>query len=360
MVTILVFALILLIVVIGHELGHFFVAKWCGVRVEEFGFGLPPKIWGYRPKDSETEYTLNALPIGGFVRLYGEDGEERQSPRSFAAQHPAKKIAILTAGVIMNLIIAWVAFTIVGLMGSLSIISEDQLADNPEARTIVTQVAPESPAEEQGLRFGDQIVSINGDQVVTPSDIREIIGANQGQTLSVDIQRGSTTETIEVLARENAPEDQGSVGISMQLVINQRVGLLQAMQEAVMRIWTVVVTTITILSQMIGSWIVPGVEVPAEADVRGPVGMVSAVGEFRQLGLSYVITFVGLISTSLALFNILPIPALDGGRIVFVAIEWIKGSPVKAEWEAAVHTTGFMLVIGLSILITIRDVINLF
>ena len=360
MVTILLFAFILLIVVIGHELGHFFVAKWCGVRVEEFGFGLPPKIWGFRPKGSETEYTINALPIGGFVRLYGEDGHERDSPRSFAAQAPWKKIAILVAGVVMNIIIAWGAFTIVGLIGISRIIPETAIDNYPSAETIISIVASGSPAEDQGLRFGDQIISINGQSIQTPSDVQEIITANRGETLSIDIQRGSTLETVDVLAREDAPPEQGSVGIGMQLVVTEQSGVFQAMQEGAIRIWVVVTTTISLLSELVWSWIVPGVDAPAEADVRGPIGMVSAVGEFRQLGLAYVITFVGLISTSLALFNILPIPALDGGRIVFVVIEWIKGSPVKAEWEAAVHTTGFMLVIGLSILVTIRDVINLF
>lgn len=360
MVTLLIFILILMIVVIGHELGHFLVARWCGVRVEEFGFGIPPKIFGYRPKHSETEYTINTLPIGGFVRLYGEDGEHRESSVSFASKKPWQKIAILVAGVVMNILIAWIAFTVVGMMGSLVAIPESSVSEYPDAQTIVASVSAESPAQSSGIRFGDRILSLNDKEVQTPSEVRGIIANNLGKELTIQIQRGEEFLDVSVLARENAPEGQGSVGIAMQLVVIEKVGLVQSMGDAVLRIASVVTMTFDVLGQVILSWILPDVSVPAEADVRGPIGMVSAVGEFRQLGFVYIVTFVGLISTSLALFNILPIPALDGGRVVFVAIEWIKGSPVKQEWEAMVHTAGFLIVIGLTIFVTIRDVIQLF
>ena len=360
MITLLIFILILGVVVIGHELGHFMVARWCGVRVEEFGFGIPPKIAGFRPKNSETEYSLNSLPIGGFVRLYGEDGDHQDSPRSFASKKPWQKIAILVAGVGMNLLIAWVAFTIVGLMGSLVAIPEESVSEFPDSKTIIATIAPDSPAQEVGLRFGDTIVSVNGQEVQTPSEIQTFISENLGKELTLTIQRGQEVEEIQVLARSEAPEGQGAIGIAMQLTTIERLGLFPAMRDAVLRIYSVITMTLEVLGQLIVSWIMPGVAVPAEADVRGPIGMVSAVGEFRQLGLVYIVTFVGLISTSLALFNILPIPALDGGRVVFVVIEWLKGSPVKAEWETAVHTIGFLVVIGLTILVTIRDLINLF
>ena len=151
--TILLFIGILVIVVIGHEFGHFIVAKWNGVKVEEFGFGLPPKIWGFKPKGSETEYNINALPIGGYVKLLGEEGDDRDNPRSFASKKPWQRIAILSAGVIMNIIIAVIAFTVVGMMGSQVGIDDAVINSNKYTNitTIIAMISKDSPAKKSDL-----------------------------------------------------------------------------------------------------------------------------------------------------------------------------------------------------------------
>ncbi len=356
--TLLIFAAILLLVVIGHEFGHFIVAKWCGVKVEEFGFGFPPKLFGYRPKGSETEYTVNLLPIGGFVRLYGEEGEHGDDQRSFAAKTPLQRIAILSAGVIVNLIIAVGAFTIVGMMGSTVLVTEDQRDEVANPAVTISQVLPDSTAESAGLKFGDRIVAVNGESVETVTSVQSVIGESAGEEISLTLERGSQEITQEVTVPELSDDDSGKIGVGLALAGTVRLGFLEALGQSFVRIWVIVARTIEFIGVGLIS-LVTTIEAPAEADVRGPVGLVQVVGDFRALGATYIVTFVGLISTSLALFNILPIPALDGGRILFVLIEMIKGSPVSKELEGRVHMGGYLVLMGLMLLVTANDIINL-
>jgi regulator of sigma E protease len=359
--TILLFIGILVIVVIGHEFGHFIVARWNGVKVEEFGFGLPPKIWGYKPKNSETEYNINALPIGGYVKLLGEEGDNRDNPRSFASKKPWQRISILSAGVIMNIIIAVIAFTIVGMLGSQVGIDDSEINSDKYTNitTLIATVAKDSPAEKADLRFGDEIQSIAGIKVITQDEVSNIIKNNIGQSIDIVIKRGEQTLTKTLEPRENPPEGQGAIGISTQLTGMQKFSLFESFKLSFIRIYVIISTTLYILGQMIMSLFTQA-PLPAEADVTGPVGLVRVVGDIRDLGLTYIITFVGLISTSLALFNILPIPALDGGRIVFVIIEWIKGSPVSQALENKFHVAGYSILMLLTLLVTVRDIIKLF
>lgn len=358
MTTILVFALILLLVVIGHEFGHFIVAKWCGVKVEEFGFGFPPKLFGYRPKGSETEYTFNWLPIGGFVRLYGEEGDHAEDTRSFAAKSPWQRIAILAAGVTVNLIIAVIAFTVVGMMGSTVLVSEESRGQVENAAVTISQVLPDSPAEQAGIKFGDRIVEVNETSVTDVQTTQDVIAEASGETIILSIERGRETLDTEVAVPEVVNGEPGKIGVGLGLAGTVRLGFWESLGQSFIRIWVIVRSTIQFIGVGLASLVTP-VELPAEADVRGPVGLVQVVGDFRALGAAYIVTFVGLISTSLALFNILPIPALDGGRIVFVLVEMIKGSPVSKELENRVHMGGYVVLLGLMLLVTANDIINL-
>jgi len=359
--TILLFIGILVIVVIGHEFGHFIVAKWNGVKVEEFGFGLPPKIWGFKPKNSETEYNINALPIGGYVKLLGEEGDSKDNPRSFASKKPWQRIAILSAGVIMNIIIAVIAFTIVGMMGTQTVIDESEINSGKFSNitTMITTVAENSPADQADLRLGDEIQSIAGTKVMTTQDVSNIIKENLGKKVEIVVKRGDQTLNKTIEPRENPPAGQGAIGITQELTGFMRLSFFEALQTAFVKIYIIITTTVYVLAQMIMS-IFTKAPLPAEADVTGPIGLVQVVGEVRDLGLDYIITFIGLISTSLALFNILPIPALDGGRIVFVIIEWIKKSPVSQSLENKFHIVGYSVLMLLTLLVTLRDIIKLF
>ncbi len=359
--TLLLFIGILVIVVIGHEFGHFIVARWNGVKVEEFGFGLPPKIWGFKPKGSDTEYNINLLPIGGYVKLLGEEGDKRDNPESFASKKPWQRIAILSAGVIMNIIIAVIAFTIVGMLGTQVQINESDIDSGQytNVTTLITSVAEDSPAKAAGLRFGDEIQSINGIKVVTQSEVSQVINENAGKSIDIVVNRGDETITKNITPRENPPEGQGATGITIELTGLQKLSFFESFKLSFVRIYVIVTTTLSILGQMIAS-IFTRAPLPPEAEVTGPVGLVQIVGDFQDLGVAYIITFIGLISTSLALFNILPIPALDGGRIVFVIIEWIKKSPVSQTVENRFHLVGYSILLLLMLLVTAKDIIKLF
>ena len=361
LITTILFVFILAIVVIGHEFGHFIVAKWNGVKVEEFGFGLPPKIWGFKPKNSETEYNINALPIGGYVKLLGEEGDNKDNPRSFASKKPWQRIAILSAGVIMNIIIAVIAFTIVGMLGSQIAINETDINSNKYTNitTLITTVAEDSPAKKADLRLGDEIQTIAGIKVITPTDVSKIIKDNIGKKIDIVVKRGDQTLTKTLEPRENPPAGQGLVGISTRLTGMQELSFFEALKVSFIRIYEIISSTLYILGQMIMSLFTQA-PLPAEASVTGPIGLVQIVGDIKDLGLGYIITFIGLISTSLAFFNILPIPALDGGRIVFVIIEWIKGSPVNQELENRFHLISYSLLLVLILLVTVQDIIKLF
>jgi regulator of sigma E protease len=359
--TILLFIGILVIVVIGHEFGHFIVARWNGVKVEEFGFGLPPKIWGYKPKNSETEYNINALPLGGYVKLLGEEGDNKDNPRSFASKKPWQRIAILSAGVIMNIIIAVITFTIVGMLGSQVSIDDSEINSDKYSNVAVriATVAKDSPAEKSDLKFGDEIQNIAGIEIANQDEVTNIIKDNIGKSIDIVVKRGEQTLTKTLEPRENPPEGQGAIGISTQLTGMQKFSLFESFKLSFIRIYIIISTTLYILGQMIISLFTQA-PLPAEADVTGPVGLVQVVGDIRVLGFPYILTFIGLFSTSLALFNILPIPALDGGRIVFVIIEWIKGSPVSQALENKFHIAGYSILMLLTLLVTIKDIINLF
>lgn len=359
--TILLFIFILAIVVIGHEFGHFIVAKWNGVKVEEFGFGLPPKIWGFKPKGSETEYNINALPIGGYVKLLGEEGDNRDNPRSFASKKPWQRIAILSAGVTMNFIIAIIAFTVIGMLGSQVAITDSDIESGKYTNisTMITSVSDNSPAKESDLRMGDEIRSIAGKKVVTESEVSKLIESNVGKSIEIEVKRGNNVLTKELTPRENPPEGQGATGIVIQLTGLQKLGLFESIRLAFIRIYVIISTTLYVLGQMISS-LFTGAKLPPEAEVTGPVGLVQVVGDVRDLGIGYIITFIGLISTSLGFFNLLPIPALDGGRILFVIIEWIKKSPVNQKLENQIHMIGYSILMLLILAVTVKDIIKLF
>jgi regulator of sigma E protease len=360
MITAILFILILSVVVISHEWGHFMAAIKSGVKVDEFGFGFPPKLFGYRPKGSETEYTFNLLPIGGFVRLEGEDGEHKDDPRSFAAKGYWTKVFILSAGVMMNLVVAFLAFTIAGVMGARVQLPESEYG-SPEFTdqgVTITTVIEDSPADDADLRFGDIVTSVNGEEITSIDGLQEIIKSNEGSEISMVIERGNQTLEKQVLARDDYGENEGATGIAIGITGIERMGLFEAMGRSVQRMLAVILLTFQVLFILVES-IFTSTEVPAGAEVTGPVGLVNVINDFRDLGAVYLINLVGLISMSLAIFNILPIPALDGGRILFATIEKVKGSPINPNTEAIVHTVAFYILIGLMIMVAVCDVINI-
>jgi regulator of sigma E protease len=349
------------ILVLVHEFGHFITAKWAGIRVEEFAIGFPPRLFGV--KRGETLYSINLLPIGGFVRMPGENGETTDEagnydPRSFAAKPAGKRAIVLAAGVTMNLILAVVLFTTAEAIGQV------------QFRSAIGSVQDNSPAAQAGLTTGDQIISINGHPTKYWQDVTGQLIALDGQvpsnaktfpvTLVVRHPDSSTPVTITVDARAHPAPDQGYLGIgrdaSNPYVL--RVPIWQAPAAGVSDIRDVAVATVGGISQIIQG------KLPWNQAVEGPVGIVRDTGTVAsfvpETGPYWLLYLTAALSLNLAFVNILPIPALDGGRLLFIGIEVLRrGKRISAEREALVNLAGMGVLLLLMLIVTINDVGNI-
>ena len=342
---IFVLAMIAMIValVVIHELGHFAVAKFFGVRVNEFGVGFPPKLFGWRK--GETEYTFNAVPLGGFVRLEGE--EDPTDPRSLASKSPGVRAAILVAGSFMNAVLA------VAIFAALFMVPRDVTVGD----VVVRDVSPNSPAAEAGIGPGDRIVAVDGQPVESTNQVSAGITRNLGSDLSLTLESGGQAREISLIPRWRPPEGEGNVGVRLGLE-NERVESLSYYPwEAVGKGAAQVVEVVTLTWRSITHWLFRD----APAPFSGPVGIVSGSKEAVDIGgLDTLIPLAALLSISLAIFNILPIPALDGGRLLFVIIEMIRGGKkIPAEKERLVHMLGFALLITLVLMVSYNDIARL-
>lgn len=350
--TILIFLGMLLALVLVHEWGHFIVAKKAGCNVEEFGFGFPPrlisKMW------HGTLYSINLLPIGGFVKIEGEDmNEETPAATSFASKSASWRIAILSAGVVMNLILAAVLLSVESALGSPTIVTDANRNSLSNIMTYVLEVAPESPAAQAGLQPYDRIVQYSAVEQPSISQIQEATKNAAGTPVAIEVERAGQHQTFTVTPRVNPPEGQGAIGISMG-----ETGLLQApwytapwhgVQKTAMMTGAIVSQFAGLIQKLFAHENVGQV-------LTGPIGIAIYTKEAASLGLSYFLEFAAMISINLAIINILPLPALDGGRILFVIIEKIMGRRVPANVEGYVHTAGFALLIVLMIAITFKDI----
>ncbi|OHA91962.1 MAG: hypothetical protein A3J09_00450 [Candidatus Zambryskibacteria bacterium RIFCSPLOWO2_02_FULL_51_21] len=347
--SVIIFLIILSALIVVHELGHFLAARKFGIRVDEFGLGYPPlakKLFKWKGAD----FTLNWLPFGGFVKIYGESPTEEnaKSPESFQSKNRGIQAAVLVAGVFFNFLFAWLLISLGFMTGIPSPAGMDLPLTNPH--TVITLVVPGSPAALAGFKVGDVIRSF------TPEEATSYIKSSAGP-IRFDIQRGK-----EILQKTVTPETgilpgTRAIGISMETIGTVRLpphkALWQGLKTASALTWLTGKAIGTLISQA----------VLGRADltaVTGPVGIVGMVGEIRQLGLSYLVTFTALLSINLSIINLLPFPALDGGRLVFVAIESATRKKIPPRFFNAVNAMGFALLIFLMILITVRDVRNIF
>lgn len=350
---ILIFVLALSILVLVHEFGHFLAAKLTGVKVEEFGLGLPPKIiskkkWG-------TIWSLNLLPIGGFCKLYGEDspaslGQAQEKKYSFQCKNPWQKGLIVIGGVLMNLLLAVIVFAVVyGIVG----------VPKEVDRVKVIGLAKDSPAMIAGIKENDIVIKIGEKELKKASELTDEIGKNKGKEIDLIIDRDGEIKSVKIQVRNEAPEGQGLLGIvisntEMEKIrwyrIDKSIGA--GFREAYY--WGEII--FRGVTGMIGG-LLRG-EVPK--DVSGPIGMFQATSSIRNnQGLLAVIHFFGVISVNLAVVNILPFPALDGGRIIFVIYELIFRKKANQRLEMIVNNIGMMILLSLVLLITVGDVVKL-
>jgi len=371
LLTIITFVLVLSLLVFVHELGHFITARRFGIKAEEFGFGFPPRVWGmYKNAEGKwkhvwgkrevtdcptTVYSINLIPMGGFVKIKGEDGESLEKD-SFAVRKIWQRAVVLSAGVLMNIILAAVLISsglMIGMPQDLEELSPGAVVRDRQIQII--QIASPSPAKDAGIMVGDIIISINGQTFDNYQSIQKITDENVGKSLDYKIKRG--TEIIDFMVTPEMSQEvkKGIIGVNLVEIGIVKYpwyrAIWQGVQSTASLTWAILVAFYDLFRGLVLGHGVSG-------DVAGPVGIATLTGRVARMGLIYVLQFTALLSINLAIINFLPFPALDGGRVLFLIIEKIKGSPVKRKVENVIHNIGFALLMLLVLVVTFRDVLK--
>ncbi len=335
-ITIVSFVIVLSVLVLIHELGHFWAARLLGIRVRELGIGFPPRFRGI--SRNGVLYSLNAIPVGGFVRLEGESDPTAQD--GYAGKPVWARAIVLIAGSGMNLLLAWVIFA------GLAALPYERLVDST---IVIVEVMPDSPADDAGLQAGDVIRSVNGVDVLTLDQLAARVSASP-ENATLRVLRGSTPLAVRLALRANPPPGQGAMGVSIRWtdpVFEQyRPALWQAPVNGVRLMGNIVTFTATELGRAIGTSSDPG--------IAGPVGIAQATGEAAQAGIVQLLSIVGLLSLNLGILNLLPIPALDGGRLPFLVLETLRrGRRLPPQMENLIHAAGFVFLLSLILFVTL-------
>ncbi len=358
MFTLIVFLVVIAILVLSHEFGHFIVAKMRGIRVDEFGFGFPPRVIG--KKFGETVYSLNLLPFGGFVKIYGEDAlEESADPRNFSSRSIATRFWIIFAGVAMNFLVAYFLFSIGHAVGLPTAVDDDTRAGASDIRVQIVEVVAGSPAAQAGLLPGDTIAALQyaGERVrvTTSAEVQTFVAAHVSEEITVELTRGAEMRLVALVPRRNPPPGEGALGSAMI-----RVGIVAAPWYRAP--WegakTTLYTTLAV-GQGLFTFFKNLATGNVIGEVAGPVGIARVAGDAGRLGFVYLLQLTALLSVNLGILNLLPIPALDGGRILFLLIEKIRGTPVSARISQLTHAIGFAVLILLMLFITYRDIVKI-
>lgn len=363
---ILIFLIILLVLVLVHEFGHFFSAKKFGIRVDEFGFGFPPKLFSV--KKGETEYSFNALPFGGFVKIFGEtpDEENMNGPdkdRSFVNKPAWQQAIVLFAGVFANFLLAWLLFSI-GFMSGLptSVGSQPNGYQMKDTRLVIVSVLAKSPADLAGLKSGDKIIAVKSEKDIladlSPESLRSFVLSHSEKQIEIDYTRGQDTTVIvsKMKAASAEPKGAPAIGIAMDEIGTVKLNFFPALWEGIKLDWSVTKSTALGLYTLVAQGIAGK---GSFSSITGPVGLVGTVGDAYKFGFAYLMSFAALISVNLAIINIIPFPALDGGRLLFILIEKIKGSRINPEAANIANMIGFAILIILMLLVTYHDIVKL-
>ena len=338
-VTLAVFAVVLSLLVLVHEIGHYGAARLLGVRVRELGVGFPPRI--HAVSRGGIEYSINALPFGGFVRLYGED--DPSQPDGFAAQSIRVRTAIIAAGAVMNLLLAWVIFSgfAAAVLGPVADIAGD---------VVVRDVAEASPADRAGIMPGDRLDEVDGIPVTSANQLADLVDRSTGSPVTLRVIRGAVPMAVQLVPRADPPQGEGAMGVTIAFenaaLVRERIPLWRAPVDGAL----IGAAFFVEVGREVRRW---GAGT-AEPDLAGPVGIAQITGEAARNGLVDLIWLVAVLSLNLAVLNILPIPALDGGRLLFLLIETVRGGRrISSRVEGMIHLAGFAVLIGLIITVTL-------
>ncbi len=357
--TIIIFIAILGILVLVHEWGHFIVAKKSGLSVEEFGFGFPPRIWSI--KKGETTYSINLIPLGGFVKILGEDGNGADNPKSFASKPISIRSLITVSGVVMNFILGATLLIIGFYIGLPQALDKDTKETAENIQIQIVGVSTGSPAEVAGLRLGDSIFSVASldgkkTKIAEVTTLQNFVREHGGREIILGIKQGKKLFDVKITPRVSPPEGEGALGVALVKtgIVSYRwhQSVWLGVKSSFIVTWEIIKGFAGLLKNLIMRGQVP-------KEVTGPVGIAVLTSQAASLGFAYILNLVALISFNLAVLNLIPFPALDGGRLLFLGIEKIKGSKVNPKVENAIHSVGMVLLLALVVLITYRDILKL-
>src|SRR3989344_2558698 len=354
MITVIIFFAILVLLVLIHEFGHFIAAKKNGVFVEEFGFGFPPRLFG--KKIGETLYSFNLIPLGGFVKLYREEYQEgdkkknkKQIPdaRAFVLKKPGVKTIIILGGVLMNFLLGWILISYLLVSG----------VPSPTGVSII-EIQKDSPAASVGLQKGDVLLSVKANEkkipLTTTYDLISITQEYGDKPVLLEVKRSGKNIEFPITPRKQPPEGQGALGIVITQLVETKsypwyTAPFYGLKEAFSRTRTIIIEVAKIPAQLLTTQ-------KTNVEFTGPVGIAKIVGEARKYGFKAILELTALLSLNLAVFNILPFPALDGGRLLFVAYEWLTKKRPNEHFERNMNLIGIILLLSLSVLVTINDI----
>jgi regulator of sigma E protease len=343
LLTIVIFLALIAVLILAHEFGHFITARLSGVKVEEFGIGFPPRLLSF--KGGETIYSLNAIPLGGFTKMLGE--EDPTLPGSLASKSIAARFLVLSAGSMMNILLPILLFTIAFM------IPHDMLSEKVQ----IEEVASGSPAQSAGIESSDIILEINGRSIKNRGDVGYLIHLNLGSEVEILLQKPDLSQKeVTVKPRWNPPQGQGAIGVMIigteSTVVRESYPIWKAVPSSITHCWEILV----LFRNEVVSWFIRG----TAPQLAGPIGIAELTGEVAKAGISPLLEFAALISINLAIINLFPFPGLDGGRLVFVALEWVRrGKRISAKKEGLVHLIGFIVLILLIVVISYYDIMRI-
>ncbi|XOB41633.1 MAG: M50 family metallopeptidase [Candidatus Nealsonbacteria bacterium] len=372
--TIFIAFISLISLIILHEFGHFIVARRFGVKVEEFGIGYPPRLFGKRI--GETIYSLNLLPFGAFVKIYGEE-KKIEHERSFSQKPIWQRAFIVLGGVVSFWIISAILLSIVMSLGSPTAISDEENGELIDPRVQIAAVAPGSPAQVAGIKVGDTIALLklkikndpekksetsNGASsqrliINKVKEVQEFTNLHKGEEITLTIERGKEVFEVSLVPRVSPPAREGAMGVALVRTAIKSYPWYKAIFQGILATGNLTIAVIQGWAQALGN-LIKGL--PTGVQLMGPVGIFSLFAQVSQLGVIYFLQFIAIISIYIALFNILPIPALDGGKLLFLGIEAVRRKPVSQKIEQNITFAFFMILIVLMVLVTIKDIARLF
>ncbi len=332
-----------------HELGHFLAALWMKVGVKEFGFGYPPRMFTLF-EHRGVKYSINWIPFGGFVKMVGEEGDF-EAEGSLASKKPWQRAIVLFAGPFMSLLLAVILFSLIFLMIG---------TPTPTGYVQINEIAPDSPASQAGMQAGDIILAMAGAEVHTTIDVSETTARYLGREVELLLRRNGERLSVTLIPRrpEETPSGQGAMGVVISNeIVYVRASLWQAIVQGVNQTGQVTIMLVNSLTIIMRALLIPAESLP-EGGVSGPIGIARITGELVKQGWMPFLSLTAFLSLNFFLINLLPLPALDGGRLLFVFLEWIRGKRIPPEREAMVHLVGMALLVALMFVVSYFDLVH--